>query len=129
MEFEEYRQLTQQAATLVGEGRFGQAIDVLNRLIGSNISDRDKAMMCLNLAFVYDKMDKSPEALTWYDQGIAYERRHCQFHVTESKAAYLANQGRIDESLAIYEELARQPYLLESDKERIRGAIAQLQNR
>lgn len=69
------------------------------------------------------------EALHWYDQGIAYERRHGGDFVAESKAVYLAEHGQVAESLALYEELLTRVTLDEQDKERIRRNIDRLRAR
>jgi len=119
MDFQEYTKRVQRAAQLVERGDYEGAITLLRALIDSDISDRDKAMMCVNLAVVYNKLDRMQEALAWYDKGIAYERRHSRSFVAESKAAYLAERGLVQESVAIYEDLFTQPYLDEGEKERI----------
>ncbi len=102
---------------------------ILRSLLASDISDLDKAMMCFNLAVVYDKMGRVTDALAWYDEGIAYERAHGRFYVTEQKAVYLAQMSRVSESLRVYKELLTHSYLTESDKERIRTNVKLLQER
>lgn len=126
MEYQLYYQTAQQAAQLVERGDYTGALEALRTLLASDISDLDKSMMCLNMAVVYDKMGRKEESLSWYDRGIAYERKHKRFQVAEHKAAYLSQSGQSSESLVIFEDLINQPSMTESDKERIRHNINQV---
>jgi tetratricopeptide (TPR) repeat protein len=129
MEFSQYLQKTQQAAQLVISGQLEQATDIYRELLQSDISDRDKAMMCYNLAFIAGKQSRNDEVLSWYDAGIRYEQPHSQFFVMETKAAYLANRGDVEECLLVYRYLYEQPFLQEEDKERIRRNIENLERK
>lgn len=129
MEYQEYVRSAQRASKLVESGDYEGAIQVLRKLVSSDISRIDKAMMCLNLAIVYDKMGRLEDALFWYDEGADYERVHDRYYVAERKAAYLAEQGRYRESLDEYENLLRRAGLTEGDQERIEGQIKTLRRR
>jgi tetratricopeptide (TPR) repeat protein len=129
MKYQEYVQSANRASQLVEGGDYEGAIAVLQELLISAISDVDKAMMCLNLAIVYDKLDRPEEALTWYDKGMEYERAHGRHYVAEMKAAYLAEKERYQESLAQYEDLLSRSELTEGDKERMEKNIRLLRKR
>ena len=129
MEYQEYVRSAQRASKLVESGNYEGAIQVLRKLVSSDISRIDKAMMCLNLAIVYDKMGRLEEALIWYDEGIGYERSHDRHYVAESKAAYLAEKGRYQAALDEYERLLTRTGLTESDKRRIERQVATLRKR
>jgi hypothetical protein len=119
----------QQASDLVERGDYDGAITILRDLLSTDISEVDKAMMCLNIAVVYDKMGRTDDALASFAAGIDYERRHGRFYVTEQRAAFLAKQGRDRESLAEYQELLGRPELTENDRERIRQNVEVLRRR
>jgi tetratricopeptide (TPR) repeat protein len=126
MEYQEYVRSAERASQLVESGDYGGAIEVLRKLVSSDISRIDKAMMCLNLAVVYDKMGRFEEALFWYDEGVDYERAHDRHYVAERKAAYLAEKGRYRESFDEYKKLLRRSGLTEGDKERIERQVETL---
>ena len=94
MKYPEYVEGTQRAAELVQAGQYDEALEILNRLLGGDISDIDKSIMCLNIAVVYDKLNASDRALEWHDRGIVYERPYARSFVALHKAGYLATQGR-----------------------------------
>ncbi|MCX6039352.1 MAG: hypothetical protein NTW99_16005 [Chloroflexi bacterium] len=54
MQYQEYVQRFQQTSQLIQEARFKEAVEALYQLILSDISEIDKADMCVNLAIVYD---------------------------------------------------------------------------
>jgi len=120
MEYQEYKRATQQAEQLVQAGRLKDAVDALYKLILSDVSDIDKAALCAALANVYDKLGNTEEALAWYDKGILAEQAYCRFEVAEKKAQYFSVLGRSSDGVKIYEELVKQPFVSEGDKERMR---------
>lgn len=120
MLYEDYESRVKHVATYVDEGKYNDAIKILQSLIDSDISDLDKSMMSINMAVVYGKMDQPERALEWYDRGISYEAVYLRFLVQESKANYLYELQRFKECLEIYEELLPQSFLTEVDKLRIR---------
>jgi tetratricopeptide (TPR) repeat protein len=128
MKHQEYVQLTSQAAQFIENGRHEEGIATYEKLLSSDISDTDKAIMCFNLAVVYDKLGQTGQALAYYDTGIRYERSHNQHFVAEKKAAYLAGKGRYQESLDCYEDILRRVKLMENDKARIENNISVLKN-
>lgn len=129
MEYQEYSRIANEVARLDGEQKFVEAVELLRGLVESDISDLDKSIMCYNAAMICgDKLKLHEDAQAWYDTGIAYEAPYFRFFVTEHKAAYLANSGYPQESLAIYEHLMLQPYVQEVDKERIWNNVVILRN-
>jgi predicted negative regulator of RcsB-dependent stress response len=129
MDYDAYTAAAQQAASLVDQGDYPGAATILQGLVESDISDLDKAMMCLNLATVHDRMNLPDEALQWFARGEGLERRHGRFHVAEQLAAHLAATGRDCDSLRKYEDLLRRRELMESDKVRIRNNVEVLRRR
>lgn len=126
MNYQDYITRTQRAANLVESGIYDRALEILQALVASDISDIDKSMMCVNVAGVYKKQGRVDQALAWFDRGIAFERPLARAFVTMQKAGFLATQGYVDESRDLYRELANLPFLTESEKETIRRNLATL---
>jgi len=120
MDYQEYVRAKQRAEQLVQNGKLKEAVDAFYKLILSDISDIDKASLCVALANVYDKQGNTDEALAWYNKGIAAEQAYYRFEVAEKKAQYLSILGRSSEGVRIYEELVKQPFVSEAEKERMR---------
>lgn len=110
----------------VEKERHADALTALQALVASGVSDLDKASVCLTAAGVAEKLGRSDEALAWYDRGISYEKHHSRFTVAEHKAAYLAQKGRAQESLALYTRLLGEGSAMEADKDRFRHNVALL---
>jgi hypothetical protein len=72
------------------------------------------------LASVYDKQGSTEEAIAWYDKGIVAEQAYYRFEVAEKKAQYLSVLGRSSDGVKIYQELVKQPFVSEAEKERMR---------
>lgn len=108
----------------VEKERHGEALACCTSLVASGVSDLDKAGVCLRAADVAEKLGQSGDALAWYDRGIAYERHHSRFIVAEHKAAFLANKGHAQESVALYLRLAAEASMTEQDKDRLRHNAA-----
>jgi tetratricopeptide (TPR) repeat protein len=123
MEYQEFMARTQEAARLMRSGPMQEAIDYLYLLFLSDISDLDKAVICTNLAAVYDRMGNTEAAIVWYDKGMELEGNYSRYEVAEKKAQYLSLLGKSRDAVPIYENLLNQPFLSESDKERIRKII------
>jgi len=126
MDFSEFTRLTQEANTMLSAGRLKEAETVLYQLIISDISDLDKAALSVKMAYIHDRLGSTEEALNWYDKGMAYEQIYGRFEITEKKAEYLSHNGRSKEAIEIYELLAKQPFITETDKDRIRKMIQAL---
>jgi len=123
MQYQEYVQRVQQTSQLIQEAHHKEAVETLYQLILSDISEIDKADMCVNLAVVYDRMGNTDEAMAWYEKGIAYEQNYCRFEVAEKKAQYLSQLGLSNQAVPIYESLMKQPFVSEGEKERMRKTI------
>ena len=126
MEYQEYVNRIQQAAQLISSSRFQETLDFLHLLFLSDISDIDKASICINLATVYNRMGNTDMAISWFNKGINLEQNYSRFEVSEKKAQYLSQLGRSKESVTIYEALIRQPFVSEVDRERMRKIIQTL---
>jgi len=111
MQYQEYVQRVQQTSQLIQEGRNKEAVEALYQLILSDISEIDKADMCVNLAFVYDRLGNTDEAMAWYEKGVSYEQTYCRFDVAEKKAQYLSQLGFSNQAVPIYESLRKQPFV------------------
>ena len=119
MEYQVYVDKATAASKKFDDKDFDGAIAGFEELVKSDISDIDKSMMCCNVARACEEGGHIDLALEWYDYGISLEEPLCRFLVQEHKAAFLAKLHRDAESLAIYEALYPQPFLMEADKERI----------
>ena len=123
MEYQEYLHKMKQASLLMSSGRFQDTVDFLYLLFLSDISDIDKANICVDLANVYDRMGNTDTAISWYDKGINLEQNYSRFEISEKKAQYLSQLGRSKESVTIYEVLIKQPFISEAERERMRKTI------
>jgi tetratricopeptide (TPR) repeat protein len=123
MEYQEYLNKMKQASLLMSSGRFQDTVDFLYLLFLSDISDIDKANICVDLANVYDRMGNTDTAISWYDKGINLEQNYSRFEISEKKAQYLSQLGRSKESVIIYEVLIKQPFISEAERERMRKTI------
>jgi tetratricopeptide (TPR) repeat protein len=126
MLYQDYVQRVQQVTQLIQDAHYQRAVDALYPLIMSDVSDIDKADLCARLASVYDRMGNTDEALSWYEKGIAYEQNYYRYEVTEKKAQYLSQLGRSSQAVPMYETLMQQPFVSESEKERMRKVIQSL---
>lgn len=126
MDYDEYVNLAHRAAQLVEAGEHEQALGIFRALVGSDISDVDKAMMCQNMGVVQEGLGREQEALASYERGASYERPHGRSQLAEQRAGYLYRLGRLAESLRAYEELSHRPSLTEEERRRMRHNIAAL---
>jgi hypothetical protein len=123
MDYQDYVRLTGRISQMMKSNKLQDTVDALYQFILTDISDIDKAAMCINLAIVYDRLGNSEEALTWYDKGMAYEQTYCRYDVSEKKAQYLSQLGKNSEAVLIYEGLIKEHFVSESEKERMRKTI------
>jgi len=126
MKYQDYVDRVEEASRLMSSNSFQDTIDFLYLFFLSDISDIDKAGICVNLASVYDRMGNTDAVITWFDKGINIEQNYSRFEVSEKKAQYLSQLGRSKESVEIYESLIKHPYVSEADKERMRKTIQTL---
>jgi tetratricopeptide (TPR) repeat protein len=129
MDYDAYTEQCQTATALLDTGDAAGALAIFERLIGADISDLDKAMMCHNAATVLDRLGRVGEALRAYDRAIAFEWPYSRCDSTERKAIFLAGKNDWAASLALYEQLLLKPYATEQDKARFRANIAVLRQR
>ena len=129
MKYEDYTASTQAAAEMFEKGEHAKAMDMFERLLMSDISPIDKAMMCHNVALALDKLGRLHEALHAYDRAIAFESPFSRCDSIERKAAFLAEKGDTGASIALYEEILGRPYTTEGEKYRCRANIATLRQR
>jgi tetratricopeptide (TPR) repeat protein len=123
MQYQEYITRTTQIKHLMDTSRLKEAVVALYKLFLSDVSDIDKVRICADMAAVYDRMGDTDEALSWYDKGIALEQTYSRFEVTEKKAQYLSQIGRSQAAVPIYENLMKQAYIGEVDRERMRRTV------
>jgi Tfp pilus assembly protein PilF len=129
MDYQTYLAQTQLGSQQLEAGQHQEAIATFRRLVESDLADLDKVMMCYNVSVLYQKLQDDERAREWLNRGVDLERRYCRFWVTEQLGAFLADRGKWAESLALYEDLFRQPYLSEQDRERIRQNIQTIRAR
>ena len=118
MDYPAYVDAMQRIATLVDQQSYDEALTELRTLLASDLLDRDKAVLCINMAVVYDKLGQPTDALEWYDHGVGYERTYRSHMVAEHKATFLVSQGRHAEALRLYDDLRRDRSIGEADKHR-----------
>ena len=123
MEYQEFINRTRQASQLMSSGHLQETIDFIYLLFLSDISDIDKAAICADLATVYERMGNTESALTWYDKGVDLEQNYFRYEISEKKAQYLSSLGRSCDAVPIYENLIKQPFVSETEKERMRKLI------
>ena len=122
MDYPAYVDAMQRIATMIDEQRYDEALTELRELL----LDRNKAVLCINMAVIYDKLAQPTDALEWYDRGVVYERTYRSHMVAEHKAGFLMSQGRHGEALRLYDELRRDRSIGESDKHRLTQTLAML---
>ena len=116
-------------ARLVERGEHDDALLVLRPWVETPLPPFQKMIACVNTAAIYAMKNQVTDALAWYDRGIEHELPQGIFFAAERKAAYLAEQGRASESLAIYEGLLWEPSLKDEDRERIQQNVSILRAR
>lgn len=126
-DFNRYSEAARHAAGLMEAGRHDEAIAAFRELVGSDLCDVDRSMMCYNLARAHEAKGDRGAARRWYERGVEYERPHRRFMVAEALAFALSQQDEVRESLRMYRELLARPELTENDKLRIGGNIAALE--
>lgn len=126
MDYQHYCDAMQAVSDQVDAGQYDDAIAGLQALLNSDLLEADKAVLCLNLAVVYDKLGKTRDVQGWYDRGMDYERTYRRHMVAEHRAGWLYTSGRHDEALSAYEELARGRSLAEGEKQRLDHNVATL---
>lgn len=126
MDYQAYVDAMQQVSNQVDARQYDDAIAGLRALLDGDLLDADKAVLCINMAVVYEKMGKPAEVLAWYDRGADYERAYRRHMVDEHKAGFLVNNGREAEALEIYEALLRERSLSEHEQQRIAHNVATL---
>jgi len=126
MDYQAYVDAMQRVSEQVDAQQYDDALAGLRTLLDSDLLDADKAVLCINMAVVHDKLGKTSEALAWYDRGIDYERAYRRHMVAESKAAYLYAGGRGAEALSLYESLVRERSLGEAEKQRLAHNVESL---
>lgn len=129
MDYTEFVQLMGQANRLLSDNKYKEAGEIFYTLLMSDISDADKAGLCVKMAIIQDRIGSSDEALTWYDKGIGYEQPFCRFEVIMQKSHYLSDLGRAGEAVPMLEELVKQPYVREAEKDTLRKEIRVLLSR
>lgn len=126
MDYQAYVDAMQKVSADVDAGRYDDAVKGLRALLDSDLLDADKAVLCLNMAVVHEKMGKPGEVAAWYDRGIDYERAYRRHMVSEHKAGWLYTSGRGPEALSMYESLARDRSISEAEKQRLDHNVAAL---
>ena len=126
MDYEAYVDAMQRVSNQVDAQQYAEALAGLRSLLESDLLDADKAVLCINMAVVHDKMGEASDALAWYDRGIDYERAYRRHMAAEHKAGYLHTSGRSAEALSLYESLLRERSLGEAEKKRLAHNVESL---
>jgi hypothetical protein len=120
MDSYEYRATAQEGARLHDGGDWSGAAAIFDRLAtDGSLPDLDRSLMARNLATVLSTAGASTiEVEGAYDRGIELERRWYRGLVRESKAVWLAEIGRSDGAIAIYDELLGEEWPMADDRDR-----------
>jgi len=129
MDYQEYLNVKERAAQALASNNYKEADNQLYPLLLSDISELDKADICVKLAKIHDRIEGSEEALSWFDKGISYEQNFCRSVVAREKARFLTDLGHYTDAVAIYEDLTKQPFVTEAEKEELRKEIKALLSR
>lgn len=126
MNYDEYVRECQSAASLAESGERVAALDAFLRLAASTLPDLDRAVMYVNVATLYQQLGDTQAALDHYDKAVVVEEKHGRFAVLELKASFLAQLGRLQESLELYRALALRPDATLSERTRFEQNAAAL---
>lgn len=126
MQYDDYVNLTQEAARLDEAGDAEGAVAIFQTLAGADIAEHDRSLMCHNVGVLLEKLGRPEEALAAYDRGITLETPLCRSLVAEQKAALLHRLGRNAESLSLYRWLESRRWASETEKQRFRHNISAL---
>lgn len=129
MDFLEYTEAMKTAAALHEAGKYNEAISAFDALLSTDVSDRDKGIICHNIAVIYKEQNLSGSALSWYERGRDYERPHGGTVNVTALGSYLYDSGRFSESLTVWEDMLKWPSLTEVEKNNIRNNIALIKER
>jgi hypothetical protein len=112
MTLEEYDTIVKQVAELVDKDKnYPAAVELLQKLVESDLPDIDRSMMSINMATVCELMGHDAHAIQWFDHAIALERPYRRWFAANHKASFLMRKGRKDEAAAIYQSLIPEPFL------------------
>ena len=87
MDYRAYVDAMQLVSDQVDAQQYAEAVTGLRRLLDSDLLDADKAVLCINMAVVHDKMGSPPRRSP--GTIVDYERAYRRHLAAESKAAYL----------------------------------------
>jgi tetratricopeptide (TPR) repeat protein len=105
MNLTEFREKCLLVAKLVKSKEYAKALEILISLINSPLPDLDKSMMLINMATICKEIGRSKEALDSYNRAIELERPYKRYFASCCKASYLAETGRIRDSLNLFREI------------------------
>lgn len=126
MDYQHYCDAMQRVSDQVDAGKYDDAIAGLTVLLNSDLLEADKAVLCLNMAVIYDKLQKPRDVQGWYERGMDYERSYRRYMVAEHRAGWLYTSGQLDEALSAFQALARDRSIAEADKQRLDHNVAAL---
>ena len=126
MDYATYLARMQHALAVAEQGDLAGATAEYMTLVDSDISDPDKANICLNLAVITARQQRVEESLAMHDLAERFEERCSRYTAIERKAGLLQSIGRTDEAVALFERLQRESFVLEQDKERYRQIVQSL---
>ena len=98
MQYADYVARMQRAAALADQGDLDGAVSAFLAIVEADISDLDKANICLNLAVLTARQQRTEQALGMHDLAIRFEAPHSRYSARERKAAYLHSLGRTAEA-------------------------------
>jgi hypothetical protein len=120
MDSYEYRATAQEGAQLHERGEWRAAAAIFDRLASdSSLPDLDRSMMARNLATVLSSAGRSSsEVEAAFDRGIVLEQRWFRGLVREAKAEWLAEIGRSDGAIVVYDSLLAEAWPMADERDR-----------
>jgi tetratricopeptide (TPR) repeat protein len=104
-------------------------VDVCIQLTELTLPDLEIAVAWVNAGKAFEKLNDIDQALDCFNKAIEIENRHNRFYFAEIKAAFLANIGRISESMEMYDKIVQRPDLYIADYQRISANLEAIRGR
>jgi Tfp pilus assembly protein PilF len=114
-----------EGAKFFEEGQYAQAAEVFLKLCErADAPSDERAFMGMNLAVTYDKMGHTEQAAESYEFAAGMAMRS-YVNVQERRAAYLYENDRKDEAIAVWEHLISLDLLMPERQEIIKHNLNQ----
>ena len=127
MDLERRAELFAEIAQFEKNSQWTKVVEASKQIAQLNLPDLECCVAWLNAATAYGHLNNIDQAIACFDTAVKIESKHKRFLALESKAVFLANNGRLKESISIYRELAARDDLFLAELERFKKNISVLQ--